>query len=206
MRFGLSTSQSKILRAASLTAGGGALLLQMVHGLTEATVLPMWIAWVLGGLALGGGITAEAMRRRHGLYSNVVGVSIGDRSIDVEYAGNLLERQHVVVADIHDIRLLDPPDNWLDGMFITYRQPIIRVRYRDRRAKVLCAHAEIGVRAPWVPDMVEYLLASRDLLWFIGRDRVQDPDTIRTWVRERVGGGAGDLGTKVQLSLDQRDL
>lgn len=204
MRFGLSIARSKILRAASLVAGGGALLLQMTQGMTEAAVLPIWVAWSLGGLALGGGITAEVMRRRHGMYSNVVGVSIGDRSIDVEYAGNLLVKQHVMVADIYDIRLLDVPRHWLDRMFITHRQPMIRIRYRDRHAKVLYAHAEIGVRALWVPDMVEYLLSARDLTWYIERDRIDDHEIIRQWVRERVGGGIGDLGTKVQLSLDQQ--
>jgi hypothetical protein len=203
MRIGLSNAQTRFLQISSITAGTTALLVQMTNGLAEVVVVPTWIMWTLASMAVGTTVAGQVVRRRLGMYSNIAAVTLGTDDLLIEDVQAMTRPRRIALAEIHDIRLLDPATTWVERFFATYRQPIIRLRYRDRAAKVMYAQVDIVVGAPWIATWVDRMLQDFDVAWFIGSERVGDHARIRAWIDHHSSHTPDDLDGKNQMASDQ---
>ena len=195
MHFGLTSRQRKwlhITTVASTIASWGLLHLR--------DLLPPWLFYTVVSTAFVSGLASVVLRRSLNVEGNVASVTMQPGHMEVKYhrAGGidmiadsrmevqLIEggRLEVVLADVRDIRLLSPSASRINNVFARTQQHIVRIGYRDRKRRVLYAQLDLQTSAVWIPDLIEYLLATLDVPWFVDGKRCDDHATIRAWVQQ----------------------
>jgi hypothetical protein len=174
-QFGLTTFQRRMLQGTTIVSTLSTAVLVRLDALA-----PSWLLYTMGAMAIASGVGQLIMRRRHHIESNVLSVLVEHDRIIVELEG--IGAMRVTLADVRDVHCLSPKRSWIDRWLTPVQGHVVKIRYRDRARKVLFAEVPLQVGAPWMPELVDHLLAALDVPWYIDGTRCDDPAVIRAWL------------------------
>lgn len=174
-RFGLTTLQRRILQGTTIVSTLSTAALVRLD-----TAAPLWLLYTMGAMALASGVGQLIMRRRHHIASNVLSVLVEQDRMIVELEG--IGAMRVTLADVRDVHCLSPKRSWIDRWLTPVQGYVVKIRYRDRARKVLFAEVPLQVGAPWMPELVDHLLAALHVPWYVDGTRCDDPAVIRAWL------------------------
>lgn len=174
-RFGLTTLQRRILQGTTFVSTLSTAALVRLD-----TVAAPWLLYLMGALAITSGLGQLIMRRKHRVESNVLSVVIGQERMVVELEG--IGAMTVTLADVRDVHCLSPKRSWIDRWLTPVQGHVVKIRYRDRARKVLFAEIPLQVGAPWMPELVDHLLAVLQTPWYVDGVPCNDPAVIRAWL------------------------
>lgn len=141
---------------------------------------PSWLLFTMGAIAIASGVGQLIMRRRHHIESNILSVLVEQDRVTVELEG--IGAMRVTLADVRDVHCLSPNHSWINRLFTPVQGHVVKIRYRDRARKVLFAEVPLQVGAPWMPELIDHLLAALQAPWFVDGTRCDDPAVIRAWL------------------------
>ena len=174
-RFGLTTLQRRILQGTTIVSTLSTAALVRLD-----IAAPLWLLYTMGALAITSGLGQLIMRRTHRVESNVLSVVVGQERMIVELEG--IGAMRVTLADVRDVHCLSPKRSWINRLFTPVQGHVVKIRYRDRARKVLFAEVPLQVGAPWMPELVDHLLAALQAPWYVDGTRCDDPAVIRAWL------------------------
>jgi len=173
--FGLTTFQRQMLQGTTIVSTLSTAVLVRVDALA-----PSWLLYTMGAMTIASGVGQLIMRRRNHIESNVLTVLVEQDRMIVELEG--IGAMRVSLADVRDVHCLSPKRSWINRLFTPVQGHVVNIRYRDRARKVLFAEVPLQVGAPWMPELMDHLLVTLKVPWYVDGTRCDDPAVIRAWL------------------------